>query len=142
MAPRDKLCLFKKGSSGEIPVKWEGEACQKLWNLSQAPGRFPAVGVKHTIHLICILFQVSCCSAKGEAAAGSSERCTRAHPPCSHSQGWDMKALAPLSCWIPHGNAHLLCSEKTAVSAADVLGITVSEAEGFLRSQLQTPTLL
>lgn len=90
MVPRDKPCLFRKGCSGEIPVKREGEACQKLWNLSQALGRFPAVGVKHTIHLICFLFQMSCCSAKGEAAAGSSgAHCSRACglSLCSHFPG-------------------------------------------------------
>jgi len=53
MVPRDKI-FFKKGSSGEIPVKWEAEACQQLWNLSQALRGFPALGVKHTIHPICI----------------------------------------------------------------------------------------
>lgn len=90
MVPQDKLCLFKKGCSGEIPLKWEGEACQKLWNLSQALRRFPAVGVKHTIHLICILFQVSCCSAEGEAAAGSCG----AH--CSRTQGMSVCGSALL----------------------------------------------
>lgn len=138
MAPRDKLCLFKKGSSGEIPVKWEGEACQKLWNLSRAPGRFPAVGVKHTIHLICILFQAPCCSAKAGAAAGSSgarcSHCTRAQPLC-----WHLPGVAHGSSAVdPRGDG---CSSLQRGGSSDLL--PTSEAEGFLCSvSPQAPVLV
>lgn len=50
-----------------------------------------------------------------------------------------MKALAPLSCWIPLGDAHLLCSEGTAVSAADVLGITVLGQRDFFALRYKPP---
>ena len=41
-----------------------------------------------------------------------------------------------------HRAAHFFCIQETAKSLADILGITVSDAEGFICIQLQPPKLL